>query len=244
MVARRPAARKHALQGQGIPQTRVTPSGQVTGLSHDRAQVAGSAQRTRQWPPGQSTLQAPLHETSQSAAPSQCTRLPSPTLAAQLVLTCWHATVAPLPQVALQDCAFWHRAEAPSPPCKVHAPLPFAQSSAHWGPEHAWEHEAPAGHQQKAWPALHSIVDLPAELRHPAASAPTSPAARSAPARRATGQLLTGARLGDAGVAGPEAGALSSATGRRGVDQRALVGPSPVSSRRSFGCMPQERSLA
>ena len=82
------------------------PSGHVTGLSQDTEQVAGSAQRTRQRPPGQSTLQAPVQVTSQSAAASQCTRLPGPTLATQLPETCWHATVLPCPQVARHDSAF------------------------------------------------------------------------------------------------------------------------------------------
>jgi len=117
-------------------------------LSQDREHVAGSAQRTRQWPPGQSTLQAPVHVMSQRAAPSQCTRLASPTVAVQLPFTYWHATVLALPQVALQVWAFWQDALHPSPPCRVHDGFPFAQKRAHDGPEQVWLQEAPAGHQQ------------------------------------------------------------------------------------------------
>ncbi len=62
-----------------------------------------------------------MQVTSQSAAASQCTRLPSPTLATQLPDTCWQATVLPFPQVARHDPAFWHAAMQPSPADSVHA---------------------------------------------------------------------------------------------------------------------------
>jgi hypothetical protein len=65
-------------------------------------------------------------------------------------------------------------------------------------------------------------------------------------------QLLLGALLcdplgGEATAEVPELGVIgadSSAMGILRVDQRALVGPSPVSSLRSRGCIPHERSLA
>jgi hypothetical protein len=68
-----------------------------------------------------------LQTTSHFAAPSQFTRLASPTLAAQLAFTYWHATVLLAPVVALHVCAFWQDAVAPSPPWSVHALSPFAQ---------------------------------------------------------------------------------------------------------------------
>lgn len=86
-----------------------------------------------------------MQVTSQSAAPSQCTRLPSPTVVVQLALTYWHATVLPLPHVEVQVPAFWHDTEQVSPPCKAHDPLPFAQCKEQPGPEHVCVHEAPAG---------------------------------------------------------------------------------------------------
>jgi hypothetical protein len=152
------------------------PSWHVTGLSHESAHVAGSAHRTRQWPPGQSTSHAPVQVTSQSAAASQCTRLPLPTVATQLPETCWQAIVAPSRQVASHVCAFWHAAVQPAPPRRVHAALPFAQYSAHDGPEHAWLHEAPAGHQQNGCPGWHAmtleegLLQLPSGTRSRAAA--------------------------------------------------------------------------
>jgi hypothetical protein len=76
----------------------------------------GSAHRTRQWPPGQSTSQLPVHVMSHSAAPSQCARLPSPTEATQRPETCWHAMVLPSPQMAPQVSAFWQAAMHSGPP--------------------------------------------------------------------------------------------------------------------------------
>ncbi len=68
---------------------------------------------------------------SHDAAPSQCARLPSPTVATQLFLTYWHAIVALRPQVASHDWAFWQDAAQASPPRRVKEALPFAQNRAH-----------------------------------------------------------------------------------------------------------------
>src|SRR5271165_1482998 len=110
MVTRYPQEALHTLMAGSVHAAAAGPA-----LSQASEQVAGSAHRTRQWPPGQSTLQAPVHVMSQRAAPSQCTRLASPTVAVQVPFTYWHATVLALPQVALQVWAFWHDALHASP---------------------------------------------------------------------------------------------------------------------------------
>jgi hypothetical protein len=129
-----------------VPQVFVDPSAQVlTGPSHARWQVAGSAQRTRQCPPGQSTSQAPLHEISHAWAPSHLTWLAGPTEASHRCDTYWHATVALRPHATLHVRAFWHDAEQVSPPESEQSWFPFAQKSvqpARAG--HVWVHEAPS----------------------------------------------------------------------------------------------------
>lgn len=118
----------------------------VAGAPQSRRQLAGSKQRTRQWPPGQSTSQLPAQVTSHIAAPSQCALLPSPTVATQLFATYWHAMVLLAPHVAAQLSAFWQAAVHPSPPVSVHARLWFAQKSEQLTPPpHACAHDAPSG---------------------------------------------------------------------------------------------------
>jgi hypothetical protein len=70
MVAREGAPGKPSIEAQ------------FTCLQRD-----GSAQWTSQWPPGQSTSHPAVHVTSQEDAPSQCTMLPSPTVAVQRCFT-------------------------------------------------------------------------------------------------------------------------------------------------------------